>query len=389
MATGRRRGRVIIYIALILILLLVLLLVLTRPNFLGGGGPAVNNPGVSQATTPQVAPTQASEVVNIVVNTQDVARGKPLTEDLLALVAIPRADYTQGVFFTDKKEVVNSRAKYDLKAHTPLTNALVVTSDATGSVPAFEIPAGKVAITIPVGDKSSVSYGLQKGDHVNVIVSLQLVDLDTAFQTKLPNKTGVVIAPGPMGGTTNAQGQTQASAGTTVTASLTEPAGSSVMGRIELDPTLNNPVWLLPSEAQRPRLVSQTLIQDAIVLQMGDFGSQAVQQAAAPAPTQAPQPTQQAQPQPTPVVVLPKRATLIVSPQDAVTLNYLMLAGADLNMVMRSAGDTEIKDTEAVTLQFVLDQYRIPNPAKLPLGLEKIQDQGLSPSNQQAATPAP
>jgi pilus assembly protein CpaB len=62
--------------------------------------------------------------------------------------------------------------------------------------------------------------------------------------------------------------------------------------------------------------------------------------------------------------------TLIVTPQDAVTLNYLMLSGAKLNIVLRSAGDPTRVDTEAVTLQFLMDQYRIPNPAKLPYGTE-------------------
>ena len=66
-------------------------------------------------------------------------------------------------------------------------------------MPSFEIPAGKVAISVPVSKLSSVSYGLQKGDHVNVHRILLMVDLDTNWQTKLPNRTGIVIAPGPVG----------------------------------------------------------------------------------------------------------------------------------------------------------------------------------------------
>ena len=71
---------------------------------------------------------------------------------------------------------------------------------------------------------------------------------------------------------------------------------------------------------------------------------------------------------------MPDVITLIVSNQDAITLNYLMLAGANLNLVLRSAGDTELKNTEAVTLQFILDQYQIPNPAKLPYGMQPRMD---------------
>jgi pilus assembly protein CpaB len=41
---------------------------------------------------------------------------------------------------------------------------------------------------------------------------------------------------------------------------------------------------------------------------------------------------------------------------------------------MRSAGDAQRFSTEPVTLQFILDQYNIPNPAKLPYGLEPRLD---------------
>jgi pilus assembly protein CpaB len=374
MATGRRRGRAIFYIAFILILILVLVVVVARFNPLAKKGTDSNGTGAKAAT---VAPT--ADVIEIVVTTQDVKRGQELREDLLALVAVPRKDYTEGVFFKDKKALVGARAKFDLPAHTPLTNALIFSAGKSGSVPSLEIPPGKVAISVPISKLSSVAYGIQKGDHVNIIVSLLMVDTDTNFQSKTPNRTGIVIAPGPID-----ENQTY------VTAVLRSPPGYEVtggdaysyLGRIEIDPTMNNPVYVLPSEPQRPRLVSQTLIQDVVILQLGTFtqvaepvsvSSAPIQQPGEATATRAPARTtqQQATAEPTKI---PDVVTLIVSPQDAVTLNYLMLAGANLNMVLRSAGDSEIKTTEAVTLQFVLDQYQIPNPAKLPYGLEPRMD---------------
>jgi pilus assembly protein CpaB len=129
--------------------------------------------------------------------------------------------------------------------------------------------------------------------------------------------------------------------------------------------------------------VSQTLIQDVVVLQMGSFdqtiqapsemSTVAEEPEGGPTPTRTPRAQQQVTEAPEEGPV-PAVITLIVSPQDAVTLNYLMLAGASLNMVLRSAGDTEMPNTEAVTLQFVLDQYRIPVPAKLPYGTEPRLD---------------
>lgn len=70
------------------------------------------------------------------------------------------------------------------------------------------------------------------------------------------------------------------------------------------------------------------------------------------------------------VAARPDIITVIVTPQDAQTINFLLLSGANLSMALRSSGDADRIPTEAVTLQFVLDQYGIPYPAKLPYGLE-------------------
>jgi len=72
--------------------------------------------------------------------------------------------------------------------------------------------------------------------------------------------------------------------------------------------------------------------------------------------------------------------TLIVSPQDAVTLNYLIFAGGELTLALRHPQDTNTSSTEAVTLQFLLDQYSIPVPVKLPYGLEPRVDDLLWPT---------
>jgi Flp pilus assembly protein CpaB len=138
----------------------------------------------------------------------------------------------------------------------------------------------------------------------------------------------------------------------------------------------------VPSEAQRPRLVSQTLVQDAIVLWVGEFtveGYSAGTSGQPIQPTPTPAPGEAAPPPVT--VVKPDIITLVVTPQDAVTLNNLMLTGpaAKLSLVLRSAGDTSKNPTSAVTLQFILDQYTIPVPAKLPYGTEpRFPPEGLS-----------
>jgi hypothetical protein len=49
-----------------------------------------------------------------------------------------------------------------------------------------------------------------------------------------------------------------------------------------------------------------------------------------------------------------------------VTLTYLVYSGAELTLTLRGAEDTTRVDTEAATLQFLLSQYAIPVPAKMP-----------------------
>jgi pilus assembly protein CpaB len=231
-----------------------------------------------------------------------------------------------------------------------------------------------VAISIPINRLSSVSYAPQAGDHVNIIASMLFVDLDQNFQTVLPNNTAVVTAPG-----TVPEGPSKVTAGVTLT-------GPSPAGRGETDPSINQPIYLVPSEAQRPRMVTQTMLQDAIVLQVGDFALPDA--ATAPAPVANPTLTaQQAQQADTPVTTTaskPDVITLIVTPQDAVTLNYLIsqrsinltdpgkfpTSGAQLTLVLRGAGDDTRVQTEAVTLQYLMDQYNIPVPAKLPYSLD-------------------
>ena len=195
-----------------------------------------------------------------------------------------------------------------------------------------------------------------------------LVDVDTQFQSRLPNLAASIIAPGPGSAETG---------GTTATISVVSGGPGSVQGRAELDTTLNQAVYVLPSEEQRGRIVSQTLVQDATVLWVGEFPEDGkIEEGPKPTHTPAPEGQQAAPEAPAP---RPDIITLIVSPQDAVTLNYLILAGGKLSLAMRSYGDDQRIDTQAATLQFILDQYRIPNPVKLPVGLEPRMDEMLWP----------
>jgi Flp pilus assembly protein CpaB len=375
-----RRGRIFLLLALIIVIALVLVYLLVGRNMLSPQTGGTNEVGSEQVATPTPVGT-----TKVVVVTQQVQRGEIITADKLDTVDY-QSDLVLPIMYTDVNQVVGKMARYTMDPYTVVTSSLITDSPLTelGSDDALFISPGMVAVSIPITRLSSISYAPQRGDHVNVIVTLLFVDLDPAWQTILPNWTGNVIGPG-----TSETGDTL----------FNLPVrGTSEQGRIETDQlmsTENQSFYILPSEPQRPRLVSQTLIQDVVVLQMGNFltpAEKAALEATAPAATPTPEPgaeqPQQVEPTPTPIPAPPDVITLIVSPQDAVTLNYLIYGGAQLTLVLRNPKDTAANGTEAVTLSYLLDQYNIPIPVKLPYGVEPaVRD--LVPPSLPNDTPTP
>ncbi len=270
------------------------------------------------------------------------------------------------MFYSSISEVVGKKAKIDMEPQFPVTASSLI-DKLDGSFAAFQIPKGMVAVSIPITKLSSVSFAPQAGDHVNIIVSVLLSDLDTNYQTKLPNNTAIVAPPGP----------------TSLTAGISAGGGGgeaatvgSPVGRAEIETGLGQPIYVVPSEAQRPRMVSQTLLQDSVVLHVGYFPLPGEATAAAqPTPAaNAPAADQNAEAAAPPAPEEPKVITLVVTPQDAITLNYLMFTNAKLTLALRGVGDDARIQTEAVTLQYLMDQYNLPVPAKLPYGLEQRVD---------------
>jgi Flp pilus assembly protein CpaB len=382
-----RRGRIFLLLALIIVIALALVYLLFR-----GGGIFPKAQG-TESNQPVLTPTPVS-TTKVVVVTQQVQRGEIITADKLDTVDY-QSDLVLPIMYTDINQVVGKMARFTLDPYTLVTSTLVTESPITemGSDDALFISPGMVAVSIPITRLSSVSYAPQRGDHVNVIVTMLFVDLDPAWQTILPNWTGNVIGPAG-GGVLEGGGTTDKTAIDTL---LAQPfRGSSEQGRPETDLLMNQTFYILPSEPQRPRLVSQTLIQDVIVLQMGNFLTPAEKtalEATQPAPTATAEPNAQqpqaAAPTPTPLPAPPDVITLIVSPQDAVTLNYLIYGGAQLTLVLRNPRDAEANGTEAVTLSYLLDQYNIPIPVKLPYGFQPAVTALVPPALKNESTPTP
>ena len=264
---------------------------------------------------------------------------------------------------SEKSSLVGKIAKFNIDQGTPITESMVADSvvPITGPKWATSIPPGMTAVSIPTSRLAVSAYAINEGAHVNINGCFAFVDIDPAFQTILPNLTATLSSTGFLPDTLTA-----------LTLGV-DPVKGGPQGRVELDPSLQQPYYLIPSERmQRPRVVCQMLLQDVVVMKLGDFsltntgsGPTNAAVAATPQPA-APQQQQQQQQPPTP----PDIVTLIVTPQDSITLTYLMYADAQITMTLRNPGDQARQATEAATLQFLLSQYNIPVPAKLPYSME-------------------
>lgn len=418
-----RRGRFLILVGILLAVMAVgLLLVMGRepeeaqesPTPIGG------DEGFAEITPTPPTPTPVRNPV--VVAKQRIPRGTRLITDTIALSewigveSWPQGWLTQDAL-TSFDQVAGRIARSDIPRGTILT-ADMLTDQAgdlvgVGSDAALLIPPDRVAIAIPVDHISSVGWALRRGDHVDVLVSFLMVDLDEEFQTTTPNVAS------PIGVIPEGQVPVQ-----------------GPLGRFEQDP-FGQPINVVPSSEQRPRLVSQITVRDAEVLNVGPWGELFREEVAmtVPSPTPEGEGGQQVDgappaegegggeaeglPQQLEIVVGEEELTeeevlrkylnattrqpllLIVSPQDALVLKWADEAGAAIHIVLRSYADIGVRlpDTEAVTLQYMVDRFNIALPPGLPYGIEpavrelersllKLEEK-LWPTQQQTGTGAP
>ncbi len=349
-----RRGRTLIFVFLIIIIVAVVAFVAYR-----------------QYTATQTAVVQPA-FVEVYIAGQNIPQGGTITSDLLATIKIAPENVVEVMYTLDEQGLVGRAAKFPLDQGVVITSSMV--TDSSSSVPisgpswAALIPPGMTAISIPANRFSLSGYAINDGAHVNLNACFLFVDIDPAFQSILPNLTASLTGTG------------FAADSTSPILALGVGAGSTAQGRLELDPSLQQPYYLVPSEVQRPRMVCQTMLQDVVVMKLGNFSRDAGATVTTP-----PVPTTDANGQPVPTAP-PDIVTLIVTPQDSITLTYLINIQQQapntqtrLSMTLRNPTDQARQATEASTLQFLLSQYNIPVPAKLPYALQPALPGFLSP----------
>jgi len=345
-----RRGRVLILFALLIIVVVAAILIV--PPLLGDGffGPA------EEADT-------SIYTVEVVFAAQDIARGSIIPADGVISAQFP-SEYLVETMVMDMGQVVGRRARMDIARGTPVTINMV-TDEAgdlvsMGSDAAMAIEAGYTAIAMPIQCLSSVAYAIRPGDSVDVLGTFMLVDLDSSFQSLLPNVTSFYIAPDGVlsSGPSNNFSFSEEDG---LTISGTEPMD---VGRVEPDDA-GNIRYVHPSEEQRPRLVSQRLIQKATVLYVGTFALNSAY---------TPPPVDDAAVEGAVAIEPPDVVTLIVSFQDALILNWAMNANVKLALTLRGPDDLTDYETSSVTLQYIIQNKNVPVPAQLPYGLNPRLD---------------
>jgi hypothetical protein len=339
-----RRGRILIFLVLIVVVGLALLAY-----------------ALTQFRGPTVQPTQASSLTEIYYAAQNIPQGTTITEEMLDTLQIPPENVSEVEFTVgEEANLVGQTARFTLEQGVVITSPMVGPGAAELAGPAWavQIPTGMVAAAVPTNRLASVAYGVNDGAHVNVNACMLFVDVDPSFQSMLPNFTAVVT------GTGFVPDQLPV-----LSAAVTGGGEAAKQGRVELDPTLQQPFYAVPSEPQRPRLVCQMILQDVVVMKLGNFGL-----AAPPTdPNVTPSPAQ-AQQQAAPDIV-----TLMVNPQDSISLNYFIYSGTVLTMTLRNPNDTSRFAAESATLTSLLTQYNISLPSKLPYAMQPRIDQLVAP----------
>src|SRR5215211_239518 len=264
-----RRGRILIFLVLIVVVGLALLY-FAYTQFAGG----------------TIQPTQPAALTQVYYAAQNIPQGTTITREMLDTFSLPPENVAEVMFTVgEESALVGQSARYTLDQGVIITSSMVGTGpgEIAGPPWAVNIPSGMVAAAIPTSRLALVGFGVNDGAHVNVNACMLFVDVDPAFQTVLPNFTSVLTGTGFQEGTLPV-----------LSVAATTGELASRQGRIELDPTLQQPFYTVPSEAQRPRLVCQMILQDVVVMKLGNFVLQApattsTDPNATPSPAQAQQ----------------------------------------------------------------------------------------------------
>ncbi|MBE2221448.1 MAG: flagella basal body P-ring formation protein FlgA [Anaerolineae bacterium] len=319
-------------------------------------------PGVPTPTA-----TPAVQFESVVIAERSIPAGERLREDLLVIERRPTSNIALqgGYTFTDTQDLIGDIVKTNIAEGQAILAPMIALNPtdlaASGSDISLYIDQGRVAIAFPINQYSGAAFAMRPGDKVDVLMSLPVVELDPEFNTKLPNVTqrvdDLALAEGR---------------------DFLFP--DALEGRLELIEPLNlvgevsGPIGS-DSESmstQVSRRITQLTIQQAEVIWVGtwqdplELERQAARAAAeaelAAANSDIPVPTPT--PLPSRLEATPDVVILSLSAQDALALKWSLERGVDIDLVLRSPGDTTVFATNSVSLPVLVDNGALRIPEK-------------------------
>lgn len=364
------RLRLIIVVAIVIIIIGVVAAVVL-PGLDGGGtGSTTGTTGGSGSTgggpTDTPAPTITPiKMVELVISVQQIPRGFTIPPNAVTTRRWPEESAPASAIF-NQESVIGKKARTDIFREQPILTNMLVDDLANlanvGSDAAAVLPNNRVAVAVPMDRITSVAYAIQPGDRVDVMVTLLFVDVDPVFQTIEPNLVAIVNEE---------------------SFDVEAAFAGRFDGAYSLGGGVTRPVIIGPSEQQRPRMVTQRTVQDALVVWVGDFPISGRLFFIVPSPTPVPTAPEDgaestgrgnATQAPTPIPPRPDIITLAVSPQDAVVLTWMMEARLPITFALRSATSTSQVPTEPVNLQYITDTFRIDVPGRLDFSIQPAPD---------------
>lgn len=368
------RPRTFILIILVLLLAVVAVvfyLILSGTLDIGGllsGGDEIptqvadDGPGVVQ---PVATATPGVRFEEVVVTTIDIPLGARLSDEFLTIELRPETNIAvqAGYSFSDVEEVVDRIARVPIARGQAVLNSMIALSPTDlagmGSDLSLYIDQGSVAIAMPIDRYSGAAYAMRPGDLVDLMMSLSFVKIDEAFQTALPNfdqrvnpfalEDGASFLFSPI-----AQGRLEQIPGVNLVATI----GPGGQGERSFGDVI-----------QIPRRVTQLTIQQAEVVWVGtwgrspEFGELAAEEFQ---PTPGAEGVPVAQPTATPEFARSERSPDIIilsmTPQDALALKWAMDRGIDIDLALRSQGDTTVFATTSISLPQLVDQGGLTIP---------------------------
>ncbi len=327
--------------------------------------------GRQRGPQPEETPVVEVQTVKVLVAANNLPRGLTLAPEHVMLLDWPIAAVPPN-YYTDPTQVIGYFVRADIPQGTPLTPSMLAPSaealGAVGSSIALQVPAGMRAVAIPVDLLGAVAWSIKPGDHVDIMASWTLQELDEKFLSALPNEWAALQC-----------GEGQLCQGT--------------YGRIELLPT-GQAIMVYPQkESMQTRYIAQLTIQNAVVLGIGTYQDPLGSAAAPPAQTTSapqeggilvpggqtgPPAAAEATPVPTPAPV--QAVILVVTPQDALVLKALVELQANIDLALRRPGDEVIVSTDSVSQDYIIARYGFVVPPKLPYA---VSAPGKSPLEKQ------